>query len=76
MRQANDSMTDEEIRQAGFDALVRELGVIGMIRFVQMLRPGSGDYTAERHAWLDGLSIDDIVKGIERQRADSGQRSN
>jgi hypothetical protein len=75
MSEAAESMTDEEILQAGHDALVRELGLVGMIRFLQMLRPGKGDYTAERHAWLDKLSIDDITGGSERQRARSGRRT-
>ena len=70
MKQVAQSMTDEEIRQAGYDALVRELGVVGMIRFVQMLRPGSGDYSKDRRAWLDGLTVDDIVREIRKLRRD------
>lgn len=64
-------MTDDEIRQAGSAALVRELGVVGMIRFVQMLCPGSGDYTRDRHAWLDGLTVDDFVRETRKLGHDS-----
>jgi len=68
MKQTPESMTDDEIRRTGYDALVRELGVVGMIRFIQMLRPGSGDYSQERHVWLDGLAVDDIAREIRKLR--------
>jgi hypothetical protein len=67
MMKAVESMTDEELLAAGFDAVARQLGLVGFIRFVQILRPGSGDYTAERHSWLDGLTIEDLVQGISRR---------
>ena len=41
-------MTPEQIRHHGMEALRRELGVVGMIRFLQMFSNGKGDYTAER----------------------------
>ena len=40
--------TLDDIRQAGVEALVRELGPVGMIRFLQQFETGRGDYTAER----------------------------
>lgn len=46
------SMTLEEIRQHGIETLARELGPVGMIRFLQQFETGHGDYTAERHQWL------------------------
>jgi hypothetical protein len=67
MIKAVESMTDEEILKAGFDAVARELGLVGFVRFIQVLRPGTGDYTAERHTWLKGLTIEDIVQGIQRE---------
>ncbi len=41
------SMTYEQIRLAGFKALERELGVVGMIPFLQQYEIGDGDYTKE-----------------------------
>ena len=29
------------------------LGAVGMIRFLQQFRTGDGDYSKDRHAWLD-----------------------
>jgi hypothetical protein len=46
------AMTPEKLRQAGLDALRRELGVPGMARFLQQFAIGSGDYTTERSKWL------------------------
>lgn len=40
--------------------LMRELGPSGMIRFLQQLKPGSGDYPAERHEILDRIDFDDL----------------
>jgi hypothetical protein len=39
-------MTTEEIYVAGLAALKRELGAVGMIRFLQVIDTGRGDYTA------------------------------
>ena len=44
-------MTLEEIRLAGLRALSRDLGAVGLVRFLQQFETGYGDYTAERHRW-------------------------
>lgn len=54
------TMTLEQIRKKGLAALRRELGKAGMIRFLQQFETGSGNYARERHAWVDGTSIDEI----------------
>jgi len=62
-------MTPEEIRTKGLSVLKRELGVAGMIRFLQQFDRGSGDWATERHAWAEKLTWDDIKKGaIKFQR--------
>lgn len=58
-----------EIRDRGYAALLRELGPTGYVRFIQRFDPGSGDYTAERHAWLDRQSADDVMKLIKEHRS-------
>jgi len=30
-------------------------------RFLRVYRAGSGDYTRDRHQWLDGLTMDDVL---------------
>jgi hypothetical protein len=36
------------------------------VRFLQQIMPGQGDYSRERHQWLDGLAPEEIRAGIER----------
>ncbi len=56
------TMSLEEIRQQGVEVLSRELGPVGMIRFLQQYETGSGDYSKERHQWL----TDDLPTLIEQ----------
>ncbi len=40
-----------------------------MNRFLQQFETGSGDYTKERHQWLEKLSFDEVIQSIkERQK--------
>jgi hypothetical protein len=55
-------MSDEEFRQHVFGIMERELGVYGLARFLRVYKVGSGDYTRDRHQWLDGLTVDDILR--------------
>ena len=59
-------MTPAEIQAKGCAALSRELGPVGYVRFMQQFVQGRGDYTKERRAWLDKLTLDDIRTGIEQ----------
>lgn len=63
-----ESMSLMEIRIAGMEALLRELGPVGMIRFLQQYETGEGDYTQERHTWLDSLDLQTIAEKIYNQR--------
>lgn len=59
----------EEIRRAGLEALHRELGPAGMLRFLLYFSQGSGDYTKDRHQLLGDPSVAGIVEAYERHRA-------
>lgn len=61
-------MTPTELRRKGFQALVDALGVVDAIRFLQQYDPGHGDYTKERHQWLDSLTMNDFFAYVNRQR--------
>jgi hypothetical protein len=69
------SMTPEEIRERGFQALRERLGLAGAIRFLQVLCPGTGDYTRDRHKWLDHLTLDDWMEMARQHRAKSKKKS-
>ena len=57
-----------QIRQLGLEVLSHELGPVAMIRFLQQYETGTGDYSKERHQWLDKITIDDIAEKTRRLR--------
>lgn len=57
-----------EISHRATNALIRELGAVDTIRFLNQLRAGSGSYTAERDELLAGLSVEEIVREVKAQR--------
>ena len=62
-----------QVRQTGIQVLNRELGPTAMIRFLQQYERGYGDYSKERHEWIDNFSVTDIVaqiRGRKKFRAD------
>lgn len=60
--------TLDEIRQAGVDALLRALGPVGMVRFLQQYTRGHGDYTRDRQEWLGNESVDELGERIMREQ--------
>lgn len=56
-----------EVRREGLRALLDRLGPGGTLRFLQQYDPGHGDYTAERRGWLEGATIDEIIKGVQER---------
>lgn len=56
------------IRRMGIKALTEKLGPVGMVEFIRQFDSGYGDYTKERHEWLDGMDIKSIVKQVETKR--------
>lgn len=62
------TMTLEQIRLTGLEALARELGPVGMVRFLQQFETGWGDYSIERHRWLDKLDIQTLAEQIQQRR--------
>ena len=61
------TMTLEQVRLTGLQALSRDLGPVGLVRFLQQFEMGYGDYTTERHGWLRDRTVGDIAQEIERQ---------
>lgn len=61
--------TDSEVYHLGVDALINNLGTTGASRFLNQIEPRTGNYTLERHEWLDkidrktGLAI---IKEIQK----------
>jgi hypothetical protein len=57
-----------ELSEEATAILIREMGVVGAFRFLSQMRPGSGDYTKDRGAWLDDLSLGEITSAIKSKR--------
>ncbi|NEP11366.1 MAG: hypothetical protein F6J92_25465 [Symploca sp. SIO1A3] len=56
-----------ELRKKGYQALVDSLGVVGMLRFLQQLEVGYGDYTTERQQWLDEVTLTDFQSYVKQK---------
>ena len=54
------AQTLDEIRRRGLEALRRELGRTGLIRFLQQFETGRGDYAQERRQWVDNMSLEEL----------------
>jgi len=63
-----DYLTLSEIRTIGFEALLRELGPVGTIRFIQQYETGHGNYTHNRRKWLTKKSVKEIGRQIVKER--------
>ena len=61
-------MTLDQIRLAGYRALLRELGPVNLVRFLQQFETGYGDYTQERYDWLDQYTVEEIAQDIQKGR--------
>ncbi len=55
-----------KLRQQGIEALVKALGVVGMVRFLQQFDQGSGDYTKDRDALLADITLEDAIALIKQ----------
>ncbi|KJH69509.1 hypothetical protein [Aliterella atlantica] len=62
--------TQQDIIRQGYKALVDSLGVVNAIRFMQHFSPGQGDYTQERHQWLERVPLENILVGMSQRRED------
>ena len=59
--------TDSEVYHLGIDALINNFGAAGTSRFLNQIEPRTGNYTLERHKWLDTLpDIDTLVEQIRQ----------
>ena len=61
MYSAVKSMNKRSVHECDVKALLEELGVVGMLRYLERYdNGGSGDYTKEKYVEND-ISIDEIV---------------
>lgn len=58
-----------EIKQKGWDALVKELGCAGATKFILLYEPGRGDYVQERKDILKETTIEKVREDILKDRS-------
>lgn len=63
------NLNDEQLHEAVFDLVNREMGPAAVVRFLQSFRHGAGDYAADRQVWIDTLSEGEIMDGVMKLRA-------
>ena len=60
------AMTDDELHRFGLEGISDKLGLPGLVRFSRLCTPGTGDYTRDRHKWLDKLDWDTVLEEIRQ----------
>jgi hypothetical protein len=55
---------DLEFERRVLAAIRQELGLSGLARFLMTYRSGHGDYTAERHRWLSGITLNELRRDL------------
>jgi hypothetical protein len=63
-------MTTQEINRRGFKALMKDLGPVGFVRFMQQF-VSRGDYTKERARIIRKIDLSDIERrlgGVRKRR--------
>jgi hypothetical protein len=61
-------MPISQITQQATQVLVRELGAVNTIRFLNQFRVGQGDYTLEREQLFADMSLEDILQEIKQSQ--------
>ena len=65
------SLTD--ITNQALHVLAREIGAADTMRFLGQFSTGTGNYTKERAALFDHLTLDDILAEIRANQSDKKQ---
>lgn len=57
-----------KLNQQVTDTLIREVGIVDTIRFLNQFRSGYGDYTTEREGLFQDMTTKDIIGDIKAHR--------
>ena len=58
-----------QITQQATQVLIRELGAVNTIRFLNQFRVGQGDYTIEREQLFADTSLEEILSNLKQNHA-------
>lgn len=60
-----------EVTQEAITLLLREIGVVNTVRFLNQYSAGYGQYVAEREQLFGHLTLDEIINEIKQDRSHS-----
>lgn len=60
--------TPIEIQKAGWEALKKQLGLPGAIRFLLQYEKGEGDYTKLRRKIFKGKTVKSLINEMRKER--------
>lgn len=60
--------TPTEIQKAGWEALKKQLGLPGALRFLLQYERGEGDYTKLRKEYFKGKTVKSLVNDMRKER--------
>ena len=63
--------TDHQIKILGLQVLQKELGVMGLLRFIQQFDRGNGNYTVDRHIWQESYTVARLTEEIMERREEA-----
>jgi len=66
LKTAQRGLTGAALRDAGWNALVKSIGLINATRFILQYESGYGDYTRIKKGLFKGKSVIDLCKEIEK----------
>ncbi len=55
-----------EITRNAIDLLLKEMGVVDTVRFLNQFTTGYGDYTKERDLLFKDLTLDEILSAVKK----------
>lgn len=65
------NLTTNQIDELGIEALMNKLGTAGMIRFLHQHKMGKGNYSVDRHQWLNVPDVETLAHQIQQAREET-----
>ena len=62
-----------EITEQAIELLTKELGLVATLRFLNQFTTGSGNYTEEREALFNDLTLEDALTAMRGLRSPLGE---
>lgn len=61
------SMTPVEIQKAGWEALKKQLGLVGALRFLLLYEKGEGDYTKLKRELFKDETVESLINRMKKE---------